>query len=86
MFRQPESQISKWSFHLPLFPMESFWYLIYRIAVHGIGISTERKQCMVKYFNTSARARVGLGLAKKRPTKAAPEGYCSIGGILTSVE
>jgi hypothetical protein len=29
---------------------------------------------------------VGLGLAKKRPTKAFPVGYCSIGGILTSVD
>ncbi len=52
LFHQPESQISKWSFRLPLFPMESFWYLVYRIGVHGIGMSTERKQCVVKYFNT----------------------------------
>ena len=29
---------------------------------------------------------VGLGLAKKRPTKSMPVGYCTIGGILTSVE
>ncbi len=27
-----------------------------------------------------------LGLAKKRPTRAIPEGCCSIGGILISVE
>lgn len=29
---------------------------------------------------------IGLGLAKRRPTKSAPIVYCSIGGILTSVE
>jgi hypothetical protein len=114
MYHQPESQVSKWSFCLPLFSMESFWYLVYRMGVHGIGISCEHKQCVVKYFNTlwmqchtkqnrlsylqilsqpalDALRRflglgAGLGLAKKRPTKAAPEGYCSIGAILTSVE
>jgi hypothetical protein len=29
---------------------------------------------------------VGLGLAKKRPTKSMPTQYCTIGDILTSVE
>ncbi len=29
---------------------------------------------------------IGLGLAKRRPTKARPVEYCTIGGILTSIE
>jgi hypothetical protein len=114
MYHQSESSISKKTFRLPLFPMECFWYLVFRIGTKGIGVSTQRKQCVIKYFNTLRMEcyskcstlsflrilsypaleatrnvlglGVGLGLAKRRPTKAMPVGYCTIGGILTSVE
>ncbi len=48
MYHQAESVISKKSFHLPLYSMESFWYLVYQIGGQGIGISTEQKQSVTK--------------------------------------
>ncbi len=114
MNHQAESVISKRTFRLPLFSMESFWYLVYKIGSQGIGVSTHRKQTMIKYYNTLKMERctrlhtlsylrilstpaldalrsvlgvgVGLGLAKKRPTKAKTLQYCTIGSILTSIE
>jgi hypothetical protein len=35
MYHQAESVISKNSFHLPLYSMEAFWYLVYRIGGKG---------------------------------------------------
>jgi len=29
---------------------------------------------------------IGSGIAKRRPTKARPVEYCTIGGIMTSIE
>jgi hypothetical protein len=86
----------------------------FRIGTKGIGVSTQHKQCVIKYFNTLRMEcyskcstlsflcilsypalevtrnvlglGVGFGLAKRRPTKVTPVGYCTIGGILTSVE
>jgi hypothetical protein len=114
MYHQPESVISRKSFHLPMFSMESFWYLYGKLNHQSIGVSIKRKQNITKYYNTLMMENccktntltyirilslpalealrkvlgkgVGLGLAKKRPTKATPEGYCTIGRILTSVE
>jgi hypothetical protein len=94
--------------------MEAFWYLIYRLGNHIIGMTKECKQQNVRYFNTLwmelcsssetlsyiqilskasvdtlrkvLGVRVGLGLTKKRPTKAAPVMVCTIGGLLTLIE
>jgi hypothetical protein len=52
LFHQRESSISKKSFRLPLFSMEAFWYLIYRLGGNSIGISKERKQRVVRYYDT----------------------------------
>ncbi len=49
---QAESATSKRSFRLALFPMEAFWYLVYRVGRLGHGISTVRSQSLTKYFNT----------------------------------
>jgi hypothetical protein len=114
LYHQPESAISKKSFRLPMFSMEAFWYLAYRLMGKSIGTSIVRKQSTTKYYNTLSMELcckentmnylrilsmpalnalrqvlglgIGLGLAKRRPTKSAPIVYCSIGGILTSVE
>jgi hypothetical protein len=114
LYHQAESALSKRSFRLALFPMESFWYLVYRVGRVGIGISTVRSQSVTKYFNTlrmeycqksntvsylriltqSAMKAIrkvlglgiGVGLAKKRPTKSMPLGVCTIGGIMTSID
>jgi hypothetical protein len=114
LYHQPESATTKKTFRLPLFSMEAFWYLVYKLAGNSIGISTERKQRIIRYYNTLRMelccnndtlsylrilskpslaalrkvlgAGVGLGLAKKRPTKTKPVGCCTIGGLLTSVE
>jgi hypothetical protein len=114
LFHQPESSISKKSFLLPMFPMGAFWYLVFRLSGNSVGITKQRKQRIIKYFNSLQLelccsdvtvsylriitknsllalrqvlgAGVGLGLAKKRPTKAVPLSNCTIGCILTSIE
>lgn len=114
MYHQPESVTSRKSFRLPLFSMESFWYLAAKVKYRSVSLSIERKQNVTKYYNTLTMENycktntltyirilsvpalqalrkvlgrgLGLGLAKKRPTKANPVGYCTIGGILTSLE
>jgi hypothetical protein len=114
LYHQSESSTSKRSFRLALFPMESFWYLVYRVGRVGIGVSTVRSQSVTKYFNTlrmeycrksntlsylriltrSALKAirtvlglgVGVGLAKKRPTKSMPIGFCTVGGVMTSID
>jgi hypothetical protein len=114
LYHQSESSTFKRSFCLALFPMESFWYLVYRIGRVGLGVSMVRSQSVTKYFSTlrmeycrksntlsylqiltrsalkairTVLSRgVGVGLAKKRPTKSLPIGCCSVGGILMSVD
>lgn len=114
LFHQRESSMCKKTFRLPLFAMEAFWYMIYRVGGNSIITAKERKQRVVRYFNTLRMelccscdtlsylrilskpsldalrkvlgVGVGLGLTKKRPTKAAPVSCCTIGCILTSIE
>ncbi len=52
LYHQRESSISRKTFCLPLFSMEAFWYLVYRLGGHIIGMTKEQKQQNVKYFNT----------------------------------
>jgi hypothetical protein len=114
LFHQTESSPSKKTCRLPLFPMEAFWYLMYRVGRPGIGTSCHRKQSLTKYYstlrmecstkkNTVCYLRIlsqpaldalrlvlgvgiGLGVSRRRPTKANPLQFCTIGSILTSVE
>lgn len=114
MYHQAESELSSKSFRLPLFSMESFMYLAYKLQGHSAETSILRKQSVIKYLKTLKMeyycktntlsyirimsvsglnvlrrvlgAGVGLGLTKSRPSKKNPVGYCTMGGILTSIE
>ncbi len=52
MFHRPESVSTSQSFKLPLFTVESFWYLAYKVAKYSVHITVERKQRAVKYYNS----------------------------------
>jgi hypothetical protein len=51
MHQTPESKGLKRTFRLPFFPMECFWYLVQRVGADGLFTSTNRKQCLIKYFS-----------------------------------
>jgi hypothetical protein len=46
------SPTKKKTFCLYLFTMEAFWYLVYQVGKHAIGTSCDRKQSVIKYYNT----------------------------------
>jgi hypothetical protein len=52
LFHQWESSISRKTFRLPLFLMEAYWYLIYRLGGNSTGISKKQKQRTIRYYNT----------------------------------
>ena len=52
LYHLPESESTKKSFKLPLFSTEVFWYLVYKLTGHRIGLTKRRNQRIVKYFNT----------------------------------
>ena len=39
LYHLPESESTKKSFKLPLFSMEAFWYLVYKLTGHSIGLT-----------------------------------------------
>lgn len=51
MYHQPESASLKKTFRLALFPMECFWYLVFRVGNQGLFTTTHRKQSIIKYYN-----------------------------------
>jgi hypothetical protein len=58
MYHLAESEVSNKSFRLPLFSMEAFMYLAYKVQQHTAGKSIVRKQCVTQYYNTLKMACV----------------------------
>lgn len=52
LFHRPESVTTTQSFKLPLFSVEAFWYLAYKVVDHCISIMINRKQRAIKYYSS----------------------------------